>query len=612
MKRVYTLILIVILVPLLLFGGLFFLLANPAYYKPTLISTFKQQTGFDLAIDGAIHWRYWPPVALSINDVKVSPPGATTPLASINSASVSLQLWPLLMGQSVTVDAVSVDGMTINALVNKAGHANWQPPGGHTSAPARPKATQPAAAPSKPGSGTGGLALDVQSIDITNSTIHYQDETAGANYTLSVPLIHTGVMHYNTNVPVNFNMYADDQTGGIHASLDGRGYVKFDQGFKHIGFSRLEMHPSLTLPGLKNITARLRLVGSYDVAAGKFTTNLDGSINSTDVKGTLGATLGKVTGVNFNLDMNQLIAGDFLPKTAASNSAGKARSGPPADVTILPLGLLNSLDLNGKLAIGKLQYAPWTFKSATLTVTNRDQRLELDTSVQGYGGTARVDFVGSSQGQGAGHTTVDVKGIDITKLTGFKSVTGKIQLNSNTTFTGHKLSSILNSLDGTTTFDITGGTLDVTPIKNIAQVVDALRGKGNSGIANWPDKMPFDHLTGMHRFINGTGANQQFNFTAANLNVTGRGGFDYFKDHLSYDLTVSLNQTTSGPFTVSSSIAGVKWPLHCEGTFSESPAKMCRPDKQGIQKAVEQILKQKGENVIRQKLEDKLKGLFGH
>lgn len=614
MSRVYILIAIVILVPLALLAVLFVLLANPGYYQSDLTNAFKQQTGLELEIgENGIHWRYWPPVALTIRDVKVRPPGAATPLASLKYAAVDLQLWPLVLGKSVTIDGIEVDGMTVNALVDKSGRGNWQPPAGG-------KPAAPAAAPKKPakssaGTSGGGLNIDIRKIDITHSTLNYRDASAGSDYVVSIPTLRTGAVAYGKTTPVTFDVRVTDKKGGMKASLDGKGGISIASGFKHIGFSKLDLHQQLHMPGLKPIDARLRLEGGYDVSHGKLNTQLDGSINGSKVKGKLSAQTGAMTSASFDLSVNRVTAADFLPPpakaTAVHKTSRKAVTAAPADIDVLPLSLLNSFVLHGKLAIGTVHYQTWTFNDVKATVDNAARRLTADVSLKGYGGAASVNFVGSSAASGAGHTRVDVKNIDLTSLTGFKSITGKLTLNSNTTFVGHKLSSILNTLDGTTTFDVVNGTLDVTPIKRVAVAIDAVRGK-TSSVAGWPDKMPFKDLKGMHRFVKGTRANQQLSFSLENMSVTGKGGFDYFKNHLGYDLLVTLNATSSGQFTVSSDLAGVKWPIHCAGALNASPADLCRPDKGAIGDILKQELRKHAKKTLEEKAGSLLKGLFGH
>ncbi|HKI73699.1 MAG TPA: AsmA family protein [Pseudomonadales bacterium] len=616
MSRVYTLIAIVILVPVLLLGAAFFLLANPEYYRDQLATTFEEQTGFVLDIKGDIHWRYWPPIALTVSDVNVLPPGAATPLASVGKAAIDLRLLALITGgKTLSVNAIEVNGVKVNALVDKAGHPNWAVQTKTAPTPSTsPSTSQPSS--STPGSSGGGINLEVHRIDVRNTTLNYKDASAGADYTVTIPALTTNALRYDQPMRVTFDLHAVDNKGGLTADLTGDGNVTIGRNFSRIGFSRFDFGEKLQMAGLKDVTSKLRLEGSYDVNASKLQANIDGKLNTSTLKGNVGADLADKTSVNFDLDVDQLSAAEFLPDAPTADSSASARksSAPPADVDILPLDTLNSIVLHGKLSVGSLAYETYKFSDAKVSIDNQDKNLTADASVKGYDGMANVKFVASTDGVGSGHTNLSVDGIDITKLTGFESITGKVTLSSDTRFTGHMLSSVMNSLDGATTFHVKDGTLDVTPIKRMASVVDGLRGKSSS-IASWPDKMPFKFLDGEHHFNNGVKSNQQFNFAVQNINVKGSGGLDYFKNHLSYDLGVSLKQAEGSPIKVSDWLVGVDWPVHCEGAMDASPADMCKPDKNGIQKAIGQTLKNKAQDTIKDKIKDKvgnaLKGLFG-
>jgi len=215
---------------------------------------------------------------------------------------------------------------------------------------------------------------------------------------------------------------------------------------------------------------------------------------------------------------------------------------------------------------------------------------------------------------------ISVSNIDVAKLDLVRFITGRATITSDTTFKGHMLSAILDSLDGTTTFNVVDGTMDVTPVKKTALLVDTLRGK-DSGIADWPDKMPFEKLDGRHRLVNGIKANQQLDFTLETVHIAGTGGLDYFGNHVDYDLTVALENTAGAAFHVGPTLEGVKWPFRCEGDLDAALTDICGPDEKAVQKVVADIAKQqvkrKGEETIREKIEEKvpelknkLKGLF--
>ncbi|MEX2327736.1 MAG: hypothetical protein WD558_08380, partial [Pseudomonadales bacterium] len=230
-------------------------------------------------------------------------------------------------------------------------------------------------------------------------------------------------------------------------------------------------------------------------------------------------------------------------------------------------------------------------------------------------------FTASTKAGGAGHTLLNLTGVDISKLAEFESLTGSLSLQSNTTFTGTMLSNVMDTLDGTTNFSIKDGTLDVRPVKKVALVVDALRGK-NSGIGIWPDLMPFANMQGQHRFIQGTQDRQTFDFVLENMTVSGNGGFDYFKNNLDFQLALVLAETSTGQFRVAPGLAGIEWPLHCKGGFDQSPADICKADKNAVEKILTSLAREavtdkaleklgvEGEGDLKEKAKSLLKGLF--
>ncbi|MCB1692849.1 MAG: AsmA family protein, partial [Pseudomonadales bacterium] len=122
----FTVILIVILaIPVILVGALFFLLSNPDYYRDQITKVVREQAGYELTIKGDISWRYFPPVALNVDQLDVRLPGAPEPLAALKSASIDLALWPLVMDGKVAVNGLSASGITVNAIVGKDGKDNW-------------------------------------------------------------------------------------------------------------------------------------------------------------------------------------------------------------------------------------------------------------------------------------------------------------------------------------------------------------------------------------------------------------------------------------------------------------------------------------------------------
>ncbi len=605
MSRTTTIILVIVLIPVLLLGAIVFLVSNPDYYRDQLNETFTAETGFELDIKGEMSWRYFPPIALRITDVAVTPIGSDTPLATMNEASIDMDLLPLLFGGGeLAINGINVDGFTINARVDKMGRGNWE-----SAVPAAESGKVEAADSSGSGESIG---LNIQAINITDTKITYIDETGPSDYTVTMPILGTGAVVYNQPTSTQFEVNVVDNLGGMTADLAGSGDLIFDRGFEAISFKGLKLRQQVVVPEFQKLVMDLTLDGSYNTTQSKLETKLYGSLDNINLQGSLGADLADKTAITFDLTIDNLRIDDYMGDTGAQLESTETPTTPAEDVEVLPLETLRSISVNGKAKIGTITYDTYTFSDFVFSLQNQRDQLKVDMTMAGYDGTFNIEFNGTSAAAGAGITRARITGVDITKLTEFEWITGKVELESNTTFTGNMLSDVLGTLDGLTTFNIAKGTLDVTPIKSVAGIVDSLRSE-KSGIGDWPDKMPFENLNGQHRLIGGIAANQQFNFSLENLKVDGTGGIDYFNNSLAYDIRIQLTES-DGAFSVAPGLARISWPLKCAGAMDASPVDLCLPNRGAITDLITDVAKQevkrKATDAVKEKAGKLLKGLF--
>ena len=64
----------VILITLVVLGAVI-ALKNPEYYREQIKTTVEAETGFAIQINGEVKWRYWPPIAIRIEDVDIRSAG---------------------------------------------------------------------------------------------------------------------------------------------------------------------------------------------------------------------------------------------------------------------------------------------------------------------------------------------------------------------------------------------------------------------------------------------------------------------------------------------------------------------------------------------------------
>jgi len=251
-----------------------------------------------------------------------------------------------------------------------------------------------------------------------------------------------------------------------------------------------------------------------------------------------------------------------------------------------------------------------------LEISNNGKQLDLVANARGYGG----GLVLSSRSQLALPVVSDINisldSLYLAQLPENRALTGLLGATSNLQFTGKMLSDLDTGLTGKSVFTVRDGSLDVRPIKSMAQTIDRLMGK-SSPISQWPDMMPFDQLNGEHVFSGSMKTGQVLNASLENLDITALGGVDLLQGTLSYDVTALFRQTRQDQFKVPDQLAGVRWPLTCEGRLDDSPAELCFGREGAVSQLVAEIarrnLKSRGKrklgDLIREKLPEEYEKL---
>ncbi|MCP4598052.1 AsmA family protein [Neptuniibacter sp.] len=186
--------------------GAFF---DPNEYKPEIETAALDQGGVELKINGDIGWSVFPWLGLEVNKIDVKFPGKAD-LASLNQARISVRL-PALMSGNVEMESVVVDGLKLNLVKEKDGSANWAAEvstnQGKTAAESKPANAGEAA-------GGAAIALDIDSIQITNGFINYQDKTTQTEATLNDFNMTSGQVVTNAFFPAELSFNAVQSVKG--------------------------------------------------------------------------------------------------------------------------------------------------------------------------------------------------------------------------------------------------------------------------------------------------------------------------------------------------------------------------------------------------------------
>ncbi len=171
---------------------------NPNDYKPQIIQAVKDSKQRTLKLDGDIKLYFFPSIGASLGKVALSEFQSEQEFVSVESASVSLKLLPLL-AKKIVVDEVEVSGVRAELIKYKNGKTNLDDLLGTTAA--APAAPAPATATSTP------MQFDIASVQLDKTELSYRDETTGAHYSVQDLSLKTGRIANGVPSKIDFSAH---------------------------------------------------------------------------------------------------------------------------------------------------------------------------------------------------------------------------------------------------------------------------------------------------------------------------------------------------------------------------------------------------------------------
>jgi AsmA protein len=163
-------------------AGILMALLDESRIKLELAKAVKQSTGGELAIDGALGLSIFPQLGVSVEQLHFTPKDQADPLATIDTLQLGVDFMPLFSGQ-VNVGEITLKGLQLNMVRNKAGVGNWENLTPGTDSPA----TETTAPEPTGGSATeaSAMTLAISQLRIADTQINYIDQASGETYKLS-------------------------------------------------------------------------------------------------------------------------------------------------------------------------------------------------------------------------------------------------------------------------------------------------------------------------------------------------------------------------------------------------------------------------------------------
>jgi len=188
-------------------GAILATLFNPNDYKPEIVQLAKEKAGVSLQINGEIKWSVFPWLGLELNQIKARFDDQPE-LATLNQAQLAVRL-PALFEGKVEMQSIVIDGLQLNLVQHNAEQNNWTPPALPTrqSATPTPQAADTATS-SSDDSTVPALALDIESIQLTNAQLSFEDQQTGQKIRLTKLQATTGKITTDALFPLETSFTA--------------------------------------------------------------------------------------------------------------------------------------------------------------------------------------------------------------------------------------------------------------------------------------------------------------------------------------------------------------------------------------------------------------------
>ena len=329
--------------------------------------------------------------------------------------------------------------------------------------------------------------------------------------------------------------------------------------------------------------------------------------------------------VQFQLDIDAIDLDRYMPPPAEgeapsdskTETAGAGKKGTAEN----PFVALRTLDLNGKLTIGKLVVAKARMENVQVTASSRNGVLTLKP--------VRADLY---QGDVRGMAQLDARadmpkyrvenklqGINIgpllKDLLGEERMTGTGDVEFKTTTRGVTSAQQTGNLNGTLSISLRDGSYKGVNIAQTVRQAMALY-DGRQYVVDEPKQTDFSSLTGSAVITNGVIYNKDLHLASPLLRIEGRGNMDLNKEKVNYLLTTELVGTLEGQGGKSASeLAGVAIPVRLKGDIgSPSPSVDVQAALEANAKKEIEAQKEKAIEKAQKKIEEefgsKLKDLF--
>lgn len=407
-------------------------LVEPNDYRPYIVDAVEDATGRAFTLEGDLGLTLLPCCSVSLGEAALAAPEGfpEAGFARLESAALSVKLWPLLTRREVQIGTVTLTGLSLDLLRTADGADNWT-----LVAAEDTDAGTPAEETGAP------IGLSVEGIVLRDGRVRYRDLGSDLDYTVADLTFESGLAMSGDRLTLSrptlsLTVTGSDLPGRVDAEADVQTVVAdlaagsatvdrlalalvTDDARLRVGGSGSAGGDTVDLQGdfalaetaLTDLLARLdpdayrpadpdalrRVSAQGRWSLGTSSLNVTGlivQIDDTRVTGTAGIDDFDSLASRFDLSVDAIDLDGYLP----AETAAPAAPADPAETTRLPLGELADMPLDGRLRIDALTASGITLEAVDLTLAARDGNVSTALSARGLGGSVNLEGRGRVAG----------------------------------------------------------------------------------------------------------------------------------------------------------------------------------------------------------------------
>lgn len=575
-------------------------------YKPEIERLAKEHTGRTLKLHGNLQVTVFPSLGAKVAGLTLSEHGRDQEFLALESAHASVALLPLLHGQ-VVVDGIRVSGLKVHVVKQKDGRFNFS-----DLLEAGPAAAPASKAPSGPGKDQGKVGFDIGSVQVERSSLSYRDLASGQELALSDLKLSTGRIAERAQGKLEFHAAAKGRNPDLDLKLDIASDYRFDLAARSFSAAKLDAKLSGAVAGTN---LEIPISGSLRADLEKQTANaeLSSKFDDTSLQAKLGLTKFTPAAYVFDLNVNRLNLDRYFPPEKKASAAPAPAAGKPApekqaDAPV-DLSALKDLNANGRMQLGALQVRGLKLANLKAEVRAGNGRLDVaphaaslyEGSVAGaltLHADGRVALKETLTGVAIGPLLRDVAEQD--------RLEGRGNLALDVAAAGKSVNAMKRSLAGTAKVNLRDGAIKGIDIAAVLRKAKSALGQQSAQAANTPEKTDFSEFAASFTIKSGVAHNEDLDVRAPLFRLTGRGDIDIGNSSIDYVAKAAVVATTQGQGGADlAQLSGLTVPVRLSGPFDAMKYQV------DYAAAATDFAKSKAGEKIRERLEDRLKGLIG-